>query len=633
MSHTSFNWKRLLVLSQLVAAPLLGCNMNAPSAAYPVPDAKTLAEDSRYMNELFEKVKEVNGVQSIRVDMADDRQYGILTRRILASGNNPENSPMLFERLARMRQEALERKAAGTSAQDFDAQASVDFCGHWISVRETDGTTNTTITGKVIISCTNGSDYLYGDITAYDSNLAETQFNYLSSYSEEQYGNGKMFENVSTSVSFPKTITDKVIIFDSDVIAIDSDTGRETTSFVRVKTTSIGTPPRVAITHPSQRVGTSEIRTCLERGSLTGTNLDCDYATVYKDGTVYKLYKSGTTAVGVAGVKTGVTTWTADPSLVWLAPLNSTGQTTFSTANLHTALRGSFDAGSVGTSPCTITSYDTNLTKASIILTEVGGRCTAGTSPGTVAGKMDLAGAMSPGLGTRSFNTLANFGRDCLANLQNVKLLVNVASFATCGSSTLYARYSSIEVTPLDFKNSCLAEGTQVTLASGKKVAIEQVKVGDRVVANADGLMLTVTGIEAGGESQPMVRLKDDQGHEVLVTEKHPMLLESGQVVTAEKLKVSDKVKTDKGVATLTSVGRELYNKDVYNLVLGTPEELLKAGKQNRTLFANGFLVGDSQMQLELERQKAEQPANVLARISPSWHKDYKNDLARKASR
>jgi hypothetical protein len=98
----------------------------------------------------------------------------------------------------------------------------------------------------------------------------------------------------------------------------------------------------------------------------------------------------------------------------------------------------------------------------------------------------------------------------------------------------------------------------------------------------------------------------------------------SGEVVATKALKVKDQVKTDKGVATLTSIERVApEGKRVYNLRLGTEQELLKVGKNGRTLFAGGFLVGDMGMQDELQMPKQEQPVAVLDRLPKAWHQDY----------
>jgi hypothetical protein len=158
---------------------------------------------------------------------------------------------------------------------------------------------------------------------------------------------------------------------------------------------------------------------------------------------------------------------------------------------------------------------------------------------------------------------------------------------------------------------------------------IEQIKVGDKVVANKSGLVLTVTDISRGGETKPLVRLRDSSGNDVRLTEQHPVITASGKVVPAVSLKVKDRVRTQSGTTTLIAIERIPYDGQVYNLTLGVHEELAKLGENERTMFAGGFLVGDNAMQGELARPKSK-PKDLLSSLPKAWHKDYLNRLTTK---
>jgi hypothetical protein len=84
-------------------------------------------------------------------------------------------------------------------------------------------------------------------------------------------------------------------------------------------------------------------------------------------------------------------------------------------------------------------------------------------------------------------------------------------------------------------------------------------------------------------------------------------------------------------VTKLVSVERVPYQGLVYNFALGTPEELAKAGPEARTMFADGFLVGDSQTQTELEKQRRVDAREVLAKLHGAWHEDYRHSQQRRA--
>ncbi len=238
------------------------------------------------------------------------------------------------------------------------------------------------------------------------------------------------------------------------------------------------------------------------------------------------------------------------------------------------------------------------------------------------------------------FDGLVDFGKDCLSTLQNTKLVVRSTVKSTCivlGATSPQATQSGINtrttsVQTLDWRNSCLAKGTQVVKADGQSVPVEQVKVGDKLLANGNGLALTVTTVSRGGESKPVVKLRDEKGAEVMVTGTHPMVTAKRGVVQAGELKVGEVLLTRAGATKLVGVERVPYNDEVFNFALGTPEELAKAGPEARTLYANGFLVGDSQTQLTLEKQQVRDTREVLTKLNGAWHEDFRRHQARQKS-
>jgi hypothetical protein len=209
-----------------------------------------------------------------------------------------------------------------------------------------------------------------------------------------------------------------------------------------------------------------------------------------------------------------------------------------------------------------------------------------------------------------------------------VRLWLTVQAWADCGlgfeeprflTSTHEGALNATSPTRIFYRNSCMAQGTGITLADGRVVPVEQVQQGDKVIAGTDGTVLTVTDVARGNEAHPFVLLRDSAGHQVSLTEMHPVLLSSGKMVAAKALQVKDLVKTDKGVARLTSVSRVPADRQVFNLTLGTDEELLKVAKNGRTMFAGGFLVGDNATQVELER-----PSSApVAELPKAWRKDF----------
>jgi hypothetical protein len=179
---------------------------------------------------------------------------------------------------------------------------------------------------------------------------------------------------------------------------------------------------------------------------------------------------------------------------------------------------------------------------------------------------------------------------------------------------------------PIQVTNSCLAEGTTIATSAGGKAKIEDVHIGDQL-ANPYATSLTVTDTAVGIERQPMVRIADKLGHELLMTEMHPLYVVDRGMVPAKHLKVGDRVTTQDGPSELVRVTRESYPGKVYNLKVGNAQEANALGVDQTTVFANGFLVGDGQIQNKYEFMDAA-PAHST-RISSRWKTDYLTSMAR----
>jgi len=180
----------------------------------------------------------------------------------------------------------------------------------------------------------------------------------------------------------------------------------------------------------------------------------------------------------------------------------------------------------------------------------------------------------------------------------------------------------------MEMTNSCLAEGTMLQMADGSLVAVEDVAAGTHVFNSVhDGAQgLTVTDTAVGVETEPMVRLVAEGGREVLMTEMHPVQTPDRGIVLAKELQEGDLVVTVDGLRVLSRVSREEYEGKVYNVKLGTELEKAALDGEDLTLvYANGFLVGDGQVQRKYESIAAAEPmqGDVLDRLPSQWHLDY----------
>jgi hypothetical protein len=574
--------------------------------------------------------------EAFRLDLRQESHYRAVINRLRASGKTPENAPELFARLKR----AHTRPQAATVESQQVGISSIDdteWCGHLLPLQKQGNTTAVNMSAKTLGTCRNGADYVYTDVVVYETTDDGSLFQQVASNYYEEYAGGKYFD--SGTASHTLTIgSGRKLYIDSYVLAFNDATGAESSTFLGQEVANAAAPESISLNHPRELIGNvyptdNPIRVCLERGATAG-NLDCDYASGRMQNGVFSLYTaSGTAPTGVAAVdpvESASTTpnkwkvsnyyWAADPS--------------YNTANLYLPLDGTFNAGSTATGQCTIHSHLS--AKASVLLTEAGGRCQARMPVGTTVAALGFP--LQPGP-SGNFSTLLNLGPTCLGQHQNVALALDIAVLADCGKKdasgarVLEERHASLLNAPaIDFKFSCLAEGTHVLMADGSTLPVEKVEVGERVLTNDAGRALTVTSVSRGGESRPLVLLKDGQGREVRITSRHPLLTADGRVVAAEALVAGDKVQARGGVVTLAAVERVPAQGQVYNVTLGTEAELATVGPQERTLFAGGFLVGDGSMQAELSKPKPE-TRPLLARLPKAWHKDYLRSPSRTAGK
>src|ERR1041384_3269732 len=98
----------------------------------------------------------------------------------------------------------------------------------------------------------------------------------------------------------------------------------------------------------------------------------------------------------------------------------------------------------------------------------------------------------------------------------------------------------------------------------------------------------------------------------------------------ADEITPMSQVETEGGVASIVEVERVRYDGMVYNLLVGTAEEMAAVSGLNRTMFAGGIRVGDNEMQSDMELQSKR--AHARRQLSPAWETDRKNAMARKHS-
>jgi hypothetical protein len=642
-----------------LALALAGCGpeeevVEIDSEAVAVPSTVTLAQDSSYMARIFEA--RANGKPFINLSLDDERQYKFVLNRLLHAGKSPSNSPRLFQRLREIRAQhraafAAKSRAGGvkTSGEEPPSAAGGNGtkCGVFMITAGGKSSNLFTTNGSAFLTCKDGADYLYADYTGFKTNEAESPLQLLVSDYAETFG-------PAINMSSPQVHTGivagqgYVALNDTFAMGCDDTSGDCDLAYTKWKhdadsPATIGTissgstatldPASCQLDHPRDVTGDGIVRLCYQRTYSQG-NVDCDYCAVNaanQPGVPPFEY--------IAMLKNTGGVWAPSTTDRWPIP----DAPVMAVPNLFIPLMGKWDAGTQSTSgqPCKTTGFTSTDTWAAVSLAGTGVWC-AGTGRLTGTQLFDSLQANRSSVvpntnkvpfgedaSTTSYipTVLANFGIDCLAYLQDATLTINITAKTTCPDTPDKTRTATCKIA-FDVKNSCFAEGTQIRRANGTTVAVEEIQVGDEILANGSGTWVTVTAASRGVEPEPMVRIKDNLGHELLLTSKHPVITTHGPV-PADEITTMFQVETEDGIASVVEVERVRYQGQVYNLSVGTAEELALFTGANRTMFAGGIRVGDNEMQFAMEQQRRAKP-HIQRPQSAAWEVDRQKAAARK---
>jgi len=645
MFRMSFKAAIPFTLSCTYAASLLACSPAARSTdnvqGTGQNDRLTSAEWSAYVADS----QYLRGLTppdvAVRLNLADPQQYRFATARLKLAGKTAATSPHLFELIEARRQAQV---AGGLKAGTF-APATASVTGsavamHYIeetrvgiiaaSAAATSGLRSAPAarpqaSGTASSTFPGGSEYTYVDITI--STIAGNPVAPLAY--QEQFDNpdGNVGANVTISTLGDPSVSSLTRYTFESYKFEDLPDGSSTESYVHSEIGSLapqapaGLPQlsTPAVDAPLDTVGANSptpdgiISVCMDRA---WTN-DCDY--ILNTGSVVdhriKLPLKGAVTLTTAHVFD-------QASIVALQNALSMNQ------------MPQIDPGSV-----------------KLVLTNVGGGC-----------NVDATNALSAGMsGFWSYATLsadnktlswdvtgANalyFAQGCTQIQDRAKLTMRIpapvlsvpgnvpfsVSF-TISNDPATLRADKV-LPPVTLTNSCLAEGTQIELAAGKLAPIESLHIGQAVFNPyaSGGHALTIQDTAKGSEAAPMVRIRDAAGRTLLMTEMHPIATVDRGMVQARALRLGDVVMTTQGPSKLTEVSREPYRGKVYNLKVGSEAEMTGLGQDQTVVYANGFVVGDGQIQSKYEVLSMKQGSKTaIDQVPEAWRRDYQLSTARK---
>ncbi|GEM_PF-1637801 len=179
-----------------------------------------------------------------------------------------------------------------------------------------------------------------------------------------------------------------------------------------------------------------------------------------------------------------------------------------------------------------------------------------------------------------------------------------------------------IEIPLLEMLTGCLPPRVQIEMSSGETMPIENFKNEFEVVRAGDGSAVSVAGLTKGVETK-LIEIKDDKKHSLRLSFAHPVILEDGNPLPANKLKPGMKVKTRNGISTLTSVETVAYDGPVYNLTLAEPWEPKTKRLIGNSFYADGFLVGDNTLQAKLAKKQRMDPVAARKRLPKIYQVDF----------
>jgi hypothetical protein len=137
--------------------------------------------------------------------------------------------------------------------------------------------------------------------------------------------------------------------------------------------------------------------------------------------------------------------------------------------------------------------------------------------------------------------------------------------------------------------NGCLASDTMISMEDFTETRVDEIKIGDNIIGDNAGKIMTVVNVLKNTTEKPCIRFEANLFN-ILVTENHPMVTDKG-IKKAMDVDGKDKLLTELGYIAITSIEKEEYSGQVYNL------ELKENGKtemsEKATMRANGYIVGD----------------------------------------
>ena len=138
----------------------------------------------------------------------------------------------------------------------------------------------------------------------------------------------------------------------------------------------------------------------------------------------------------------------------------------------------------------------------------------------------------------------------------------------------------------------CVAGDTLITMADGRQIEIDRIRIGDYIFNSDFGAIHVVNTMRAWEEK--LWNITTNNVMDIKTTGNHPFMTRNGIKIACELTEEDELLLLDGAYSKVKSCVEEEYKNFVYNLCLG--EEVL--------FFANNYAIGDFEMQERMEWQR-----------------------------
>lgn len=527
---------------------------------------------------------------AVELDLSDPVQHRHFLRMWELGGATPELYPELFRSFEETRQQHVARRARMNATQALNVSQELTPTStatqpivpvNYLSSFGPGETTGTY--GVTALTSVPNTMQMAGTVTATTVGLYDANYNSLGSATTvQQYGNGALMRNQNTA---PTPGSGDVIAAGTYYYKLqqgDSVVGYAGQLYARSSMTGGAGQYTMNNLAPVDVNRNGTIKVCIVR-----TDSDCDYRANSTNG-----------------------------QMVVQFPI----QDTMIIPDTFQPVANQQASGSVN---ITITQPDAGS----------GGGCTLPASFNFWQGVQINGSKMSWNFNPGPFSNPNGSSVPCFPSNSNVVYDLQVTALGTSSTGATTYWFGEVKTTinpppspppgsaylvPMVVAYGCVADGSRITMADGSTKAIQEVRVGDRVLPARGARPLAVRGRTDGVERNDMVRVTVEGGESVLLTETHPVLTDRGPAM-ARDVRRGMTLRTARGEARVARVGRERFGGRVWNL------ELEGAAEGERTFIADGVVVGDSRMQQRLEVEARERAAAATRYVAPEWRVDARN--------